>query len=149
MPSDLQAQRRGTSKQKCSPLAPGPSHKNCVLPIEDRPQSLIPASKNSTAKKVRRSTASSHEKMHVLGSFSESRALCNLAKPKGFSAGLAFLVSGLNAREINRHGAKRAQASTAELTDSRNSRKRPRARQGPSLGFWQIHFWRPYVTDNE
>lgn len=41
-------------------------------------------------------------------------------------ARVQLLVSGLNAREINRHGAKGAQASTAELSDSRNSRKRPR-----------------------
>jgi hypothetical protein len=41
--------------------------------------------------------------------------------------GFPFLVSGLNAREIiNRHGAKRAQASTAALSGSRNSRERPR-----------------------
>ncbi|KAI7778134.1 hypothetical protein LA080_002560 [Diaporthe eres] len=50
---------------------------------------------------------------------SESRALCNHAK-QGFSF----------AREINRHGAKGAQASTAELSDSRNSRERP------SEGWW-------------
>lgn len=69
--------------------------------------------------------------MHVLGP-SEGRALCD--PRQGFSQGSGFLVSGLNAREINRHGAKGAQASTAELSDSRNSRKRPRPLKGDKFG---------------
>lgn len=59
---------------------------------------------------------------------------CATLAKKGFSQGSGFLVSGLNAREINRHGAKGAQASTAELSDSRNSRKRPRPLKGDKFG---------------
>lgn len=64
-----------------------------------------------------------------------------------------LLVSGLNAREINRHGAKRvAQASTAELSDSRSSRERPRRQAGTiDCSLWQNFplAVRTHVMDNE
>lgn len=73
----------------------------------------------------------------------ESRALCNLRQAR-----VQLLVSGLNAREINRHGAKGAQASTAELSDSRNSRKRPRQARGRVRddGLWQFFLLSAFRT---
>lgn len=66
--------------------------------------------------------------------------VCNVAKQQGLRGRCAywqffFLVSGLKmpGRSTRRHGAKRAQASTAELSDSRNSRERPRE-QGRQAG---------------
>lgn len=85
--------------------------------------------------------------------FSESRGtLCNLSRQER----VQLLVSGLNAREINRHGAKQvAQASTAELSDSRSSRERPRASQEETgtidgLALGRIPLGRSaYMMDND
>lgn len=80
---------------------------------------LIPGIKTAQPQKQRRSLPRPVREMHVLGPFGKQ----GIVQPR--QARVQLLVSGLNAREINRHGAKGAQASTAELSDSRNSRERP------------------------
>lgn len=103
------------------------------------PQSLIPAVKTAQPKKKqqrRSATASSREKTHAClgGPFRESKKHCaTFAKPSHQKKrvqcrlGLAlFLSRVLMPGRSTAMAPSVPQASTAELNDSRNSRKRPR-----------------------
>lgn len=115
------------------------SHKNHHhTSLLREPQSLIPTVKNSAAEKKKqddhRLPRPVRKRMHVLGDpIRESKsALCNQPSPSQEKRVQCRLGLALSLSRVLMPGRSTAmapsvpQASTAELSDSRNSRKRPR-----------------------